>query len=283
MEMKASTKKKGRTLNASQESDDREFEGRVAIITGGAKGMGGEISLELAKAGAQLSLCARDLDALNAQVDEIRKEVPALEAITLSLDVRDEDQVRGMVEETLKNFGTIDILINTSGVIGPVETPVHEIAVEDWDYVIGVNLKGTFLCCKHVIPTLIDKNRGKIVNISGTSGLRGYINRASYSSSKWAVRGFTRTLALELGPHNINVNCICPGPVYGDRMEKIIKEKAKAWNMPDEEVYNKYTAEMALGRFPYENEIAYAVIYLCSEKSRNMTGQAMVIDAGWDV
>ena len=130
MEMKASTKKKGRTLNASQESDDREFEGRVAIITGGAKGMGGDISLELAKAGAQLSLCARDLDALNAQVDEIRKEVPALEAITLSLDVRDEDQVRGMVEETLKNFGTIDILINTSGVIGPVETPVHEIAVE---------------------------------------------------------------------------------------------------------------------------------------------------------
>lgn len=245
--------------------------------------MGGKISLELAKAGARLSLCARDLDALNVQVDEIRKEVPSLEAITISLDVREEDQVRSMVQETLKAFDSIDILINTAGVIGPVETPVHEISTEDWDYVLGVNLKGTFLCCKYVIPTLIDKNWGKIVNISGTSGLRGYINRASYSSSKWAVRGLTRTLALELGPNNINVNCICPGPVYGDRMEKIIQEKAQAWKLSDEEVYKKYTNEMALGRFPDEKEIAHAVIYFCSEKSRNITGQSMAIDAGWDV
>jgi 3-oxoacyl-[acyl-carrier protein] reductase len=228
-------------------------------------------------------LCARDRKALDEQAEEIRKEIPDLKAITVAMDVREEDQVKAMVEEALKAFGTIDILVNTSGVIGPVETPVHQIAVEDWDYVIGVNLKGTFLCCKHVIPTLIEKKWGKVINLSGTSGLRGYINRASYSSSKWAVRGFTRTLALELGPHNINVNCICPGPVYGERMDKIIREKAKAWNTSTDEVYKIYTAEMALGRFPEEDEIADAVMYLCSEKSRNMTGQALVIDSGWDV
>ncbi len=260
-----------------------ELENRVAIITGGAKGMGGKISLHLAREGARLCLSARDQKALGEQVEEIRKEIPNLQAITVSMDVREEDQVKAMVEETLKAFGTIDILVNTSGVIGPVETPVHKIPVEDWDYVIGVNLKGTFLCCKHVIPTLIEKKWGKVVNISGTSGLRGYINRASYSSSKWAVRGFTRTLALELGPHNVNVNCICPGPVYGERMDKIIREKAKAWNCTTDEVYKKYTSEMALGRFPDEDEIAEAVVYLCSEKSRNMTGQALVIDSGWDV
>jgi 3-oxoacyl-[acyl-carrier protein] reductase len=260
-----------------------ELKDRVAIITGGAKGMGGKISLRLAQEGARLCLCARDQKALDEQAEEIRKEIPGLEAITVAMDVREEDQVKAMVEETLKAFGTIDILVNTSSVIGPVETPVHQISVDDWDYVIGVNLKGTFLCCKHVIPTLIGKKWGKVVNISGTSGLRGYINRASYSSSKWAVRGFTRTLALELGPNNINVNCICPGPVYGERMDKIIRDKAKAWNSSTDEVYKIYTSEMALGRFPDEDEIAHAVIYLCSEKSRNMTGQALVIDSGWDV
>ena len=272
-----------RTLNANSKNGKGEFSDRVAIITGGAKGMGGNISLDLAREGARLCMCARDVAALDAQVEVIRKEVPGVETITLSLDVREEDQVKAMVDETLKAFGAIDILVNTSGVIGPVETPVHKISVEDWDYVLGVNLKGTFLCCKHVIPTLLEKKWGKIVNISGTSGLRGYVNRASYSSSKWAVRGFTRTLALELGPHNINVNCVCPGPVYGDRMEKIIQEKALAWNETTDEVYKKYTSEMALGRFPDEEEIAAAVLYLCSEKSRNMTGQALVIDSGWDV
>ncbi|MFQ5913532.1 MAG: SDR family NAD(P)-dependent oxidoreductase [Nitrospinota bacterium] len=256
---------------------------RVAIVTGGAKGMGGSVALGLAREGARLCLCARDRDALDAQVEEIRNEVPGVEAITASVDVRDENRVKAMVDEAMKTFGTMDILVNTAGVIGPVEMPVHKILVENWDYVLDVNLKGTFLCCKHVIPTFIEKRWGKIVNLAGTSGLRGYVNRAAYSSSKWAVRGFTRTLALELGPYNINVNCICPGPVSGDRMNKIITEKARVWNCSTEDVYRKYTSEMALGRFPEEEEIAAAVVYLCSEKSRNMTGQAMVIDSGWDV
>ncbi len=260
-----------------------ELKDRVAVISGGAKGMGGKIALELARQGAHLCLAARDRDALDNQIEEIRGEVPGLEAITVAVDVCDEDRVKAMVDETVKAFGTIDILVNTAGVIGPVETPTHEISVEDWDYVLGVNVKGTFLCCKQVIPTLIEKKWGKIINISGTSGLRGYVNRAAYSSSKWAVRGFTRTLALELGPYNINVNCICPGVTHGDRMKKIIEEKAKLWGCSTEEVSHKYTNEMALDRFVEEEDIAGAVMYLCSETSRNMTGQAFVIDGGWDV
>lgn len=260
-----------------------ELKDRVAIVTGGAKGMGGKIALGLTREGARLCLAARDRDALDAQAEEIRKEVPGAEAITVSVDVRDEDQVKKMARAALDAFGTLDILVNTSGVIGPVETPLHQISAEDWDYVLGVNLKGTFLCCKHVIPTLIEKRWGKIVNISGTSGLRGYVHRAAYSSSKWAVRGLTRTLALELGRYNINVNCICPGVTHGDRMSRIIQEKARAWNCPAEEVYRKYTSEMALGRFVEEEDIAAAALYLCSEASRNMTGQALIIDGGWDV
>ncbi|MDP6086628.1 MAG: SDR family NAD(P)-dependent oxidoreductase [Nitrospinota bacterium] len=264
-------------------NDGMELQGRVAIITGGAKGMGGKIALELARQGARLCLAARDRDALEAEVGAIRRECPDVEAITVSVDVRDEEQVKSMAAAALEAFGALDILVNAAGVTGPVETPAHKISLEDWDHILDVNLKGTFLCCKHIIPTLIEKKWGKIVNIAGTASLRGYVNRAAYSSSKWAVRGFTRTLALELGPYNINVNCVCPGPTLGDRMKKMIRDKAKLWDCSTEEVYDKYTKEMALGRFIEEEEIASAIVYLCSAASRSMTGQALVIDGGWDV
>ncbi len=264
-------------------NDGMELQGRVAIITGGAKGMGGKIALELARQGARLCLAARDRDALEAEVGAIRRECPDVEAITVSVDVRDEEQVKSMAAAALEAFGALDILVNAAGVTGPVETPAHKISLEDWDHILDVNLKGTFLCCKHIIPTLIEKKWGKIVNIAGTASPRGYVNRAAYSSSKWAVRGFTRTLALELGPYNINVNCVCPGPTLGDRMKKMIRDKAKLWDCSTEEVYDKYTKEMALGRFIEEEEIASAIVYLCSAASRSMTGQALVIDGGWDV
>src|SRR5256712_7139831 len=118
-----------------------------------------------------------------------------------------------MVARARETFGRIDILVNAAGVTGPIETPVWEIKADDFDQVIAVNLRGTFLPTKHVLPTMIQQRSGKIVNISGTSGLRGYKHRAAYSSSKWALRGFTRTVALEAGPYNVNVNALHPGIV----------------------------------------------------------------------
>src|SRR5207247_10280026 len=128
-------------------------------------------------------------------------------ALVEPTDVTDEDAVRRLVDRTRAAFGgRIDILINAAGVTGPVETPVWEIKAEDWDHVMAANVRGTFLPIKHVLPTMIAQRYGKIVNISGTSGLRGYKHRAAYASSKWALRGLTRTVALEAGPYNVNVN-----------------------------------------------------------------------------
>ena len=146
-----------------------------------------------------------------------------------------------------------------------------------------MNVVGVFLTCRACIPHLIRRGGGRIVNIAGTSGLRGYRNRVAYSSSKWAVRGLTRTLALELGPHGITVNTVCPNVTHGQRMETIVHEKARKTGRTPEEVYREYTGQTALGRFIEDTDVAAAVTYLVSDGARNVTGHDIVVDAGWDV
>lgn len=254
---------------------------QVAVVTGAAKGMGRAIVLRLAGEGAAIALAAREAPPLEA----VATEVQALgwRALVVPTDVRDEASVRAMVEAVLDAFGRVDILVNCAGTTGPIETPVHEIKVEEWDEVLAVNLRGTFLPTKHVVPVMLQQRRGKIVNIAGTSGLRGYKLRAAYSSSKWAVRGFTRTVALELGPHGINVNCVAPGIVGGDRMDRLCREKARKRGWTPEQVYDEYLQEMALRRVTTADDVASAVCFLCTEDSRNMAGQCLTVDGGWDV
>ncbi len=261
----------------------KKLQGKVALITGGAKGMGGTISELFALEGAKLVLAARDLVALEAEVKRIQGKVPELHAITVQVDVTDEASVQATVQRTLGEFGQIDVLANTAGVIGPIETPAHKVAAEEWDYVLDINAKGTFLCCKAVLPHMIERGKGKIVNIAGTSGLRGYKYRVAYSSSKWAVRGLTRTIAREVGAYGINVNCVAPGPIYGDRMEKIIREKARVRGVTPEAIFKEYLSEQAISRFTSAIDIAYAVLFLSADESRQITGQCLTVDGGWDV
>ena len=148
---------------------------------------------------------------------------------------------------------------------------------------LAVNVRGTFLPIKHVLPTMIAQRYGKIVNISGTSGLRGYKLRAAYSSSKWALRGLTRTVALEAGPYNVNVNAVHPGIVDGPRMQRLCREKARKRGWTAEQVYEEYVQEMALRRVTSAQDIADAVCFLASDESKNMTGQSITVDGGWDV
>jgi 3-oxoacyl-[acyl-carrier protein] reductase len=157
------------------------------------------------------------------------------------------------------------------------------VTLEQFRAVLESNVVGVFLTCRAAIPHLIERGGGRIVNIAGTSGLRGYRNRVAYSSSKWAVRGLTRTLALELGPYNITVNTVCPNVTHGGRMDTIIAEKARKWDTTPEEVYRDYTSQTALGRFIDDSDVAAAVSYLVSEGARNVTGHDIVVDAGWDV
>ncbi|MBT5413421.1 MAG: SDR family oxidoreductase [Rhodospirillaceae bacterium] len=259
-----------------------KLENKKAIVTGAAKGMGAAITTTLAREGADIVLAARDIEAL----EEVAKEVRALgrQAHTVACDVIDESQVKAMVDGALDFFdGRIDLLVNVAGVTGPIETPIQDIAAEDFDHVIIANERGTFLPIKHVAPTMIAQKSGKIVNIGGTSGLRGYPMRTAYSASKWAVRGITRTVALELGKYNINVNAVCPGIVETPRMMKLCEGKAKVRGWTVQEVYDEYVEDMALKRVTTPQDVANAVLFVASEDSRQITGQHIAVDGGWDV
>lgn len=255
---------------------------RKAIVTGAAKGMGAAITTTLAREGADVVLTARDTAAL----EEVAAAVRDLgrEAHVVACDVIDESQVKAMVDTALDVFdGRIDILVNVAGVTGPIETAVQDIKVEDFDYVIIANERGTFLPIKHVVPTMIRQQDGKIVNISGTSGLRGYPMRTAYSASKWAVRGITRTVALEVGKHNINVNAVCPGIVETPRMMKLCEGKAKVRGWTVKQVYEEYVQDMALKRVTTGQDVANTVLFLASDEARQITGQHIAVDGGWDV
>jgi 3-oxoacyl-[acyl-carrier protein] reductase len=264
-------------------SDSRKLDGKIALITGGAKGMGGTISELFALEGATIVLAARSVPDLEAELERIKGIESSTQGFVIEADVTDEASAQAMVQETFSRYGRIDILVNTAGVIGPIETPAHNVTADQWDHVLDVNAKGTFLSCKAVLPSMIERQQGKIVNIAGTSGLRGYKNRVAYSASKWAVRGITRTIALEVGIHNINVNCVAPGPIFGDRMDKIIKGKAATKGVSYDEVFNTYLSEQAIKRFTSAVDIAYAVAFLASEEARQITGQCLTVDGGWDV
>jgi NAD(P)-dependent dehydrogenase (short-subunit alcohol dehydrogenase family) len=257
--------------------------GKVAIVTGAAKGIGGAITTDLARLGANLVLIGRDRDALEAHAHAIDSGYNHRESVVAPANVLDERGIRLVMDETAERFGGVDILVNSAGGIGPIETPAHEVTLEGFRAVLELNVLGTFLPCKYAIPHMIPRGGGRIVNIAGTSALRGYRNRIGYSSSKWAVRGLTRTLALELGPFGITVNTVCPNVTHGDRMTTIVTEKARKTGRSAQSVYEDFAAQTALGRFIEDVDVAATVSFLVSEGARNITGHDIVVDAGWDV
>jgi NAD(P)-dependent dehydrogenase (short-subunit alcohol dehydrogenase family) len=271
------------TQVASGPDTTRPLSGTVAIVTGAGKGLGAAISDTLAGYGARLTLVGRDKKALEARKAMLDARHTDCQSMVAPCDVLDEAAVTAMVTATVERFGGIDVLVNAAGGIGPIETPAREIDVEDFRRILELNVIGTFLPCKAVIPHLIERRSGRIVNIAGTSALRGYQNRAGYSASKWAVRGLTRTLALELGKHGITVNTVCPNVTHGERMTKIIREKARKTDRSVDEIYQDFANQTALGRFVDDVDVAAAVSFLISEGARNITGHDIIVDAGWDV
>ena len=259
-----------------------KLSGRTALLMGGAKGMGAAITTTLAREGADVFLAARDITALDEVADQVR--AIGRRAETRACDVGHADDVAGTVRKALAFFdGRIDILVNIVGITGPIETPVQDIGADAFNEVMQINVGGLFLPIKFVLPSMIERRSGKIVNIGGAAGLRGYKYRAAYSASKWGIRGLTRTVALEVGRHNINVNTVCPGIVLSTRLEKLCHEKARVRGWTYEQVYEEYIRDMALRRFTEPQDVANAVLFLASDDARNITGQELVVDGGWDV
>ena len=256
--------------------------GKAGIVTGPAKGMGKAISEMLAREGADLVLAGRD----TAPIEEVAANLRTMgrKAEIVQTDVTDARQVEAMVKRAAGLFGgRIDILVNVAGVTGPIETPVWEIDPDDFAHVLRTNVLGTFLPIKYTLPYMIERKSGKIVNIGGTSGLRGYRYRTAYSASKWAIRGVTRTVALDVGDYNINVNAVCPGIVHTPRMDKLCEEKAKKRGWTPEQVYQEYVDDMALRRVTEPDDVANAVLFLATDDSRQLTGHEIAVDGGWDV
>jgi NAD(P)-dependent dehydrogenase (short-subunit alcohol dehydrogenase family) len=183
---------------------------KVALVTGGGRGIGKAVALHYAREGARLAICARTA----AEIEAAEKEIRAIgaECLALTCDVSLEDPVMKWIEEVEKRFGQIDVLVNNAGVMTR-PAPVADFEIKKWDYTIAVNLRGPFLATKAVLPHMIRQKRGSIINVSSSIGRGAYANFAAYAVSKWGIEGFTQTLAAEVRSHHIRVNSVEPGYV----------------------------------------------------------------------
>ena len=251
---------------------------KAAIVTGGGRGIGKEIALALAREGADVLVAGRHLEVLEQTASEINQL--GRRSLVCVIDVSDESQVNSMVKSALEKFGHVDILVNNAGITGPT-APVTNVTLDAWDEVIAINLTGAFLCARAVVPHMISRHSGKIVNISSVAGKMAYALRSSYAASKWGMLGLSCTLAQELGPHNIQVNAICPGPTAGERMTGVIAGRAKELGQSAEDVERMYVEGTALKRMVDPKHVAAAAIFLCSDESTSITGEALEISAGF--
>jgi 3-oxoacyl-[acyl-carrier protein] reductase len=259
---------------------DLKLTGRVAIITGPAKGMGAAITRAFAAEGAHVALIGRDTNAIAPVADEVRAK--RAQAIIIPCDITDAAQCDAAAHKTKEAFGRIDILVNVAGGSGPIGKTGVETTSDEFDAIVALNMAGCFHTMRSVLPMMIAQRYGKIVNVGGTFGMRGRAGRMAYSASKWGLRGITKSFALEVGAHNINVNCVAPGMVDGPRFrEKVCAEMAARLGITKEEAAERHAADYALKRVTADFDVANACLFLASDVSRQITGVDLPVDGGW--
>ncbi len=239
---------------------------KVAIVTGGTKGIGRAISLLFAEEGARVvANFSRDVEAAENLIG--KAQVKQLSLRLFKADVTHFDAVKEMVENVSAEYGRIDILVNNVGLIR--DNFLMLMSDEDWDALMKANLKSLFYCCKAVIRKMIPEKRGKIINISSVSGILGTSGQTNYAATKGGMISFTKSLARELGPFNIHVNAVAPGLIESEVLSKMPKEKVEA-----------IIKSTSLGRLGKPEEVARAVLFLASDLSTYITGQTLVVDGG---
>ena len=254
-----------------------ELADKVAIITGGGYGIGKQIALKYGAAGAKIVIAARSVEPMKQTCAELERL--GARAIHVSTDVSKEADCARMAAETVKAFGRIDILVNNAGISGPTKR-ITDMSLAEWQETIDIDLTGTWLATRAVLPTMDKARSGNVINISSGAGRRGFPLRTPYAASKWAMIGLTQTLALEWGMKKIRVNCICPGATEGPRIERVIRARAEAFNQPYEKVKAAFTAPAAQQRMVTEQEIAKVATFIISDLASGVTGQTINVDAG---
>lgn len=244
--------------------------GLRVLVTAGAGGIGREISRVLMANGARILVC--DVD--DAALEAFRKEFPAATAV--KADVADPAQVEQLFAQVQPALGGLDVLVNNAGIAGPTGG-VETLSIADWDRTIGINLNGAFYCTRLAVPLLRAAGDGIIINISSVAGRLGYAYRTPYAATKWALVGYTNSLAKELGPEGIRVNAILPGVVAGPRIERVIQARADTLGIPYDEMETEYLEKVSLRRMVTATDIANMALFLCSPAGRNVSGQALSV------
>jgi NAD(P)-dependent dehydrogenase (short-subunit alcohol dehydrogenase family) len=241
------------------------------LVTAGANGIGLAIAKAFAADGARVHIADINADAVAAAVDSD-------DNITGSVtDVSDSAAVDALLQDVRRELGGLDVLVNNAGISGPT-TPAAELSFDDWRAVMNVNLNGTFRVTQGAIPLLKDSDAGSIVTMSSLAGRFGYPNRIAYSTSKWALVGFSKTLAMELGPFGITSNTIHPGAVAGSRMSQVLEGRAKTAGTTVDEETDKALMNQSVKKFIEPQDIAALVLFLTGPHARTITGQMFPID-----
>lgn len=250
---------------------DTAVDGLRVIVTAGASGIGRAVAEEFVAGGARVALCDVDRDAL----DRLDSEQPAVRG--WRADVADEAQVEAFVGAAIDHLAGVDVLVNNAGIAGPGGR-IEMIDVDGWRRTLDVNVTAMFLMSRLVVPRLKEQGGGSIVNLASTAGLHGFPFRAPYAASKWAVIGFTKTLAMELGEFGIRVNAICPGSVDGERMARVVALEAEATGRSPGEIREGFTKQASLRRMVSAEDVAAMIRFVCSPAGASISGQALAVD-----
>jgi len=250
-------------------SNSNRFVGKVALVTGAANGIGRAAALAFAVEGARVAILDRTEDSLRSTADAIA--AAGGEVLVLACDVSQPQEVEAAVARVVEQFGRLDCAFNNAGVENKA-APLHEIELEEWDRILGINLRGTFVCMKHEIAQMLRQGGGVVVNTSSGAGVRGVAGGASYSASKHAMIGMTKSAALDYAKRNIRVNCVLPGNIETQMMERFT----------DGDIQKAIDLE-PVGRLGKPEEIAEAVLWMCSDLGAFVTGASIAVDGGWSL
>jgi NAD(P)-dependent dehydrogenase (short-subunit alcohol dehydrogenase family) len=247
------------------------FANHRVLVTAGASGIGLQTASRFLSAGASVFIADVDASALASALSAN----PSLRGT--QGDVSSESDVQRLFDSALEYLGGLDILVNNAGIAGPTAL-LEEVDFADWRQCLAVNLDSVFLCSRLAIPLLKKQGKGCIINMSSTAGLFGFPRRSPYASAKWAIRGLTKTMAQELGPFGVRVNCICPGSVEGDRMDRVIAAAAAKTGQTEAEVRRQFVDSASIKQFVSADDIANAILFLCSDAGRMVNGQDFAVD-----